>query len=84
MTWVQHLISLAIVLTSLNILIYAVTGPKYFAMALVYLITRLPRGHWTTCKVYHLDPPGPWVGICDRVCGIPHAYKACLKRSKKP
>lgn len=77
MTWVTNLLVLAGVLTVANLAIYFMFGSDVHAMGLVFLITRLPRSHWTTCKIYHLDPVGPWVGICDRACGIHHAYKAC-------
>ena len=71
MTWVQNLILVAIFLTGFNGLVYIVYGPKYFAMALVYLISRFPGHAGATCVVYYLDPVGPWPGVCDRACRNP-------------
>lgn len=74
MTWVQNLLLLVIVLTGFNVLVYIVSGPKYFAMALVYMISRFPGHAGATCVVYYLDPVGPWPGVCDRACRNPPGY----------
>ena len=74
MTWVQTLFLVAIFLTGFNVLVYIVSGPKYFAMALVYLISRFPGHAGATCVVFHLDPVGPWVGVCDIACRNPPGY----------
>ena len=75
MTWVQvYLIVLAMVLTASNVLIYIWYGPKYFAMALVYLISRFPGHAGATCVVYYLEPHGPWPGVCDRACRNPPGH----------
>ena len=71
MTWAQTIIRLAVILTAFNVLVYLVSGPKYFAMALVYMISRFPGHAGATCVVYYLDPVGPWPGVCDRACRNP-------------
>lgn len=74
MTWLQNLVLLAIILTGFNVLVYIVSGPRYFTMVLIYLISRLPGHAGATCVVYYLEPLGPWPGVCDIACRNPRGY----------
>jgi len=58
----------AIVLTSVSFILVALFGTRPLAIAMVWVISRLPGHAPYKCPVYHLDPPGPWPGVCEKAC----------------
>jgi hypothetical protein len=71
MNWASNLIILAMGLTAINLVIYFMFGPELFAMALVWIISRLPGHTGVMCVVYYLEPMGPWPGVCEKACRNP-------------
>jgi hypothetical protein len=68
MTWYHWLLLLGAIMTVVNLAIYFMFGPEPLAMALVWILTRIPGHAGARCPVYFLDPVGPWPGVCERAC----------------
>ena len=61
----------AIILTSISFILVALFGTRPLAIALVWVITRIPGHSGATCPVYFLEPIGPWPGVCEKACRNP-------------
>lgn len=58
----------AIVLTTVSFILVARFGTRPLAIAMVWIIARLPGHAPYKCPVYHLEPLGPWDGVCEIAC----------------
>jgi len=76
-----NLIVVAVILTSISFGLMALFGTRPLAIALVWIITRMPGHSGATCIVYELEPVGPWLGVCEKACKNPWMVNSCYQMS---
>lgn len=68
MAWTFHFWAMVIMLTTFSFAMVFMFGTRPLAIALVWMITRVPGHSGSDCPVYYLDPMGPWPGVCEKAC----------------